>query len=65
MELAPTFPDIYHSLGDAYSAQGKYDDAIVAYHRALQLAPANANVYLSLGNALRNAGKLDDAIMGF
>jgi len=35
VELDPTYADAYHNLGSAYAEQAKWDDAIVAYRRAL------------------------------
>ena len=35
VELDPTYADAYHNLGSAYAEQAKWEDAIVAYRRAL------------------------------
>jgi Tfp pilus assembly protein PilF len=35
VELDPTYADAYHNLGSAYAEQARWDEAIVAYRRAL------------------------------
>jgi Flp pilus assembly protein TadD len=42
-------------------AQGKLDEAIAAFRRAVQLAPKSALLYINLGNALRGQGRLEEA----
>ena len=43
-------------------AQGKLDEALACYRRALELRPDYAEAHNNLGNALRNQGKLDEAV---
>lgn len=38
VELDPTYADAYHNLGSAYAEQGKWEDAIGAYRKALAQA---------------------------
>jgi tetratricopeptide (TPR) repeat protein len=47
-------------LGDAYDAEGRSDDAIAAYKRAIELKPSFA-YYNNLGGIYGRAGKIDDA----
>ncbi|MFL5339341.1 MAG: tetratricopeptide repeat protein, partial [Gemmataceae bacterium] len=49
LSAAPNNPDGWRVLGDACKAQGKTDDAINAYRRALELQPGQARVHHSLG----------------
>jgi predicted O-linked N-acetylglucosamine transferase (SPINDLY family) len=42
--------------------QGKLDEAVACYHRALKLKPDFAEVHSNLGNALKDQGKLDEAV---
>jgi tetratricopeptide (TPR) repeat protein len=35
VELDPTYADAYHNLGSAYAEQGKWEEAITAYKKAL------------------------------
>lgn len=50
-----------YAAGRAAKAQGRIDEAIAQYRRALRLAPAQAEFHVSLGLALRAAGRLDEA----
>ena len=42
--------------------QGKLDEAVACYRRALELQPDYAEAHSNLGNVLRDQGKLDEAI---
>ncbi len=53
---------IHIVLGDVLSDQGKTDDAIAEYRKAIELAPRDAAPHSSLGAALSDQGKTDDAI---
>ena len=50
-----------HNLGAALNEQGKLDQAIACYRRALQLKPDYAESLNNLGLALRDQGKPDEA----
>jgi Flp pilus assembly protein TadD len=52
-------------LGKALARQGKLDEAISNYAKALQMAPSYAEVYFSLGVALAEQGKLEEAISNY
>nr|WP_306422129.1 tetratricopeptide repeat protein [Nostoc sp. CHAB 5715] len=49
-------------MGIALKNQGKLDEAIAQYRKAIQLDPKDADAYYNLGIALKNQGKLDEAI---
>jgi tetratricopeptide (TPR) repeat protein len=56
----------YNNLAEAFSKEGKVDDAIAAYNQAAQLAPDNAaQYYFNEGAVLTNAGKADEANVAF
>ena len=42
--------------------QGKLDEAVACYRRALELKPDYAETHNNLGNALNDRGKLDEAV---
>ena len=42
--------------------QGKLDEAVACYRRALELKPDYAEAHDNLGNALKDQGKLDEAV---
>jgi tetratricopeptide (TPR) repeat protein len=52
-------------LGSLSAKDGKLDEAMAQYHRALQLKPGFAEAHFFLGNALENQGKLDEAIVEY
>ena len=53
VEIDPTYADAYHNLGSAYAEQGKWEEAIVAYRKALgqTLYASPENTYNNLGYA--------------
>jgi tetratricopeptide (TPR) repeat protein len=57
----PTADDWYKK-GYALAKQGKYDDAIQAFDKAIQLNPNFANAWNNKGWILAKQGKYDDAI---
>jgi tetratricopeptide (TPR) repeat protein len=64
IELKPDYAEAHYTLGYALAEQGKLDDAVVYYRRALALAP-NANGHNNLGTTLEKQNKLDDAAAQF
>jgi tetratricopeptide (TPR) repeat protein len=52
-------------LGLAHKAQGKLDEAVAHYRRALDLKPDYADAHNNMGNALREQGRLNEAIACF
>jgi tetratricopeptide (TPR) repeat protein len=61
----PDLAGMYSNLGSAYKAQGKLDQAIMAYNRALELAPDMFIAYSNRGSAWVDKGRLDLAIEDF
>jgi len=58
--------DIPHiNLGVELASQGKFDQALSHYNRALQLNPKYSKTYSNLGIALKSMGRLDDAITNY
>jgi tetratricopeptide (TPR) repeat protein len=55
----------WNDQGGALNSQGKYDEAIQAYDKAIQLDPNYAKAWSNKGMALVNMGKLDEAIQAF
>ena len=51
VELDPTYADAFHNLGSAYAEQGKWEEAIVAYRKALA-----QTIYASPENTYNNLG---------
>jgi predicted O-linked N-acetylglucosamine transferase (SPINDLY family) len=57
--------EAHFNLGNALMGQGKLDEAIVAYRRAIEIKPDYAAAYTTLGIALAGQGKLDEAIAAY
>ena len=52
-------------LGNSLLAQGRVDEAIIQYQRALALWPESADALGGLGSALFQKGQMDEAIIQF
>ena len=66
--LTKEFPQsflLWNLLGATNNAQGKPDEAIAAYNKALLIKPDYAEVHNNMGNALRAQGKPDEAIAAY
>lgn len=55
----------YYNLGVTLYAQGKLDEAIAAFRKAIQIDPNYLNAHLNLGVTLYTQGKLDEAIAAY
>jgi protein O-GlcNAc transferase len=58
-------PVYFSNLGAVLSDEGKLEEAITAYRRAISIKPDFAEAYSNLGNALNEQGKLDEAIAAY
>jgi tetratricopeptide (TPR) repeat protein len=52
----------WYNKGDALYGQGKLDEAIVAYNRAIEINPKDANAWLKKGEVLAGWGKFDESM---
>jgi tetratricopeptide (TPR) repeat protein len=59
--IDPAFPEAHLQLGNLYSAENKYADAIPEYVRARELNPDLADAYYRLGQAYVRTGQKDRA----
>src|SRR5262249_8932185 len=64
-ELDPNYAPAHNNLGNALSRQGKVDEAIAAYRKAIENDPKLAGAHYNLGTALGRQGKLGEAIAEF
>ncbi len=55
----------HHNLGFALQAQGRLDEAVASYRRALALKPDLAAAHGNLGNAFWELERLDDAATSY
>ena len=51
-----------YNLGNKYTSQGKLEDAVTAYQRAIQIDPNGVGTHNNLGYVYYNQGKLEDAV---
>jgi len=60
--VADSVPEVYWSLGTAYTSLGKYHEAIAELKNGLALAPNSAEGMRRLGTAYYRAGNTNEAI---
>ncbi|WP_249780499.1 tetratricopeptide repeat protein [Bradyrhizobium sp. dw_411] len=58
-------PDYLASLGATLHRQGRHEDALKAYDKAIQLKPEDAGLWHRLGNILLELQRLDHALLSF
>jgi tetratricopeptide (TPR) repeat protein len=63
--LRPDSPGVHLNLGDTLRAQGRVDEAIACFRRALDLDPKYLRAHTSLGGVLAEKGRVDEAIACF
>ncbi len=54
-----------NNLGGVLQAQGKLDEAVAIYKKAIAIKPGSADAHYNLGNALKEQGKLDEAVANY
>jgi protein O-GlcNAc transferase len=57
--------NIYSNMGTALQEQGKLDEAIASYHKALSINPNSVEAHSNLGTALKDQGRWDEAIASY
>lgn len=66
--LTKEFPQsflLWNLLGAAHNAQGKLEEAIAAYNKAVLIKPDFAEAHTNRGNALKDLGRLDEAVANY
>ena len=56
---------MHYNLGLMLKAQGRLDEAVESYRKALSLKPDYAEAHNNIGNVLKDQGKLDEAIQHY
>ena len=65
LEIAPSFPDAYHTIGTTYTALGRYADARRFLDSALALRPADSRFHNSVGILLDAMGDAQGALEAY
>jgi tetratricopeptide (TPR) repeat protein len=58
-------PAYLASLGSALQRQGRLQDALKAYDKAVQLKPDDSSLWRDLGNLLFDLNRIDEALLSF
>ena len=61
LEIDPDYPEPNHKLATALQQQGRHEEAIRHYQRAVAKAPGFAEAHNNLGVVLTELGRLDEA----
>jgi eukaryotic-like serine/threonine-protein kinase len=64
-QLNGNLPEVHFALGSAYSATGKYAEAVAELKGAVALAPNSDEAYLRLGDAYLDSGNSPAAMQSF
>ena len=62
LAYCPGQPDVLHLLGVIAQRQGRYEDAIGSYQKAIGVRPNRALTYFQLGSAFHDQGRKEAAI---
>ena len=63
--LNPDFAPAHVNMGIRLEEEGRLDEAILAYHRALRADPGRLIAHYNLGNALVKKGRYADAVRSY
>ena len=63
--LSPIMLMLYNNMGATLKDQGKLDEAIQAYNKAISIKPDYAEANYNVGVTLKEQGKLDEAIQAY
>jgi tetratricopeptide (TPR) repeat protein len=62
LQIRPDHAEAHNNLGNALEGQGKLDEAMASYQRAVDINPDFAQAQYNLGNAFQGVGKLAEAV---
>ena len=54
-----------HNMGAALQSEGRLDEALASYRRAIAISPDYAPAYANIGTVLQKQGKLNEAIASY
>src|SRR5262249_42156518 len=58
----PDQPGLYYNIGNAYFNEGRHQDALDWYRKAVELSPGYAEAHCNMGHCLRELGRFQDAL---
>ena len=58
-------PEYLASLGNTLQRQGRHEDALKTFDKAVQLAPGDADLWRDLGAGLAELQRIDEALLSF
>ena len=64
-ELAPRDPGAYRGLGWAYAKNGRVDEALTAFRKAVDVAPGDPTALAAIGEVLLDHDRYADAVQAF
>src|SRR4051794_16996631 len=62
IKARPQWADAWRKLGDAYSEEGRSEDAYTAYYNAIELDSTDLHSRVQAGRVLLAAGRVNDAL---
>ena len=65
LKIYPQSLDTINVLGAALQGQGKLQEAVASYNKAIQIRPDYAEAYSNRGNVLKELGQLDEAVASY
>lgn len=63
--LAPAFPELQMSLGNALCQVDRFEEAIDRFRQAVTLRPDFADAWVNLGNTLADVARFDNALAAY
>jgi tetratricopeptide (TPR) repeat protein len=63
--MKPNYEEAQSNLGLVFLRQGRLDDALVQYEKALEIGPHSFSAHYNLGVVLGQKGQLNEAIREF
>lgn len=64
-KTSPTSPQNHNNLGDYYSRQGNFDQAVIEFKRAIELNPNYGDAYHNLGTTYQHKNDIINAIASY
>jgi tetratricopeptide (TPR) repeat protein len=65
IELHPKHTQALRQMGDIYNEQGKQEDAIEYYRKAIETQPKSPGIHIKLARTLAEVNRLDEAVTAY